>query len=133
MSDVLVIAATGLLALVDVAVWATDPRVDTGRLSVSLGILVPALGAVAIGAVSGRRRHLARGLATVATAGIALTFASVVIGTSLPPSFAVLFAVGLMTTGTLRCEPGRTAVMLAILAALAVAAEALRPQVGPAA
>lgn len=133
MSDVLVIAATGLLALVDVAVWATDPRVDTGRLSVSLGILVPALGAVAIGAVSGRRRHLARGLATVATAGIALTVASVVIGTSLPPSFAALFAVGLMTTGTLRREPGRTAVMLAILAALAVAAEALRPQVGPAA
>ena len=52
-----------------------------------------------------------------------------VVRTSLPPSFAALFVLALLTTGVLRRSPGRPAVLLTMFAALAVAAEALRPMV----
>lgn len=128
-SDLLLIGATVLLALVDLAVWATDPVVDAGRLAVSIAILVPCLGVVATVAVALRRRRLAEALVTLAGTGIALTLTSWAIDTSLPPSFAALFALALLTTAVLRYSSGRTAVLLTMLASLAVAAEALRPMV----
>ncbi len=131
-SDVLFVVVAGLLALVDVIVWLTDPVVDTGRLSVSLAVLVPCLGVVATIAVALRPKHLVGALVTVAGASMALTVVCVAIGTSLPPSLAALFALALLTTGVLRRQPGGLAVGLTAMAAVAVAAEALRPQVATA-
>lgn len=132
-SDVLLIVIAALFAVVDVAIWRTDRVVDTGRISTSVAFLVPMLGVLATVAVALRRRHLTSVLATVAAAGVMLTIASWVIGTSLPPSFGALFALALLTIGVLRSEPGGTAVVLATVAAIAVAAESLRPAVSAAA
>lgn len=131
-SDIAVVGTTCALTFVDGLVWATDPVVDTGRLSTSLAFLVPFLGALATVAVTLRRRHLRAALAVLAAASVALSVASWVIGTSLPPSLAALFALALLTTIALRREPGRTAVVLTAVAGLAVAAEALRPMVASA-
>jgi signal transduction histidine kinase len=131
-SDIAVVGTTCALTFVDGLVWATDPVVDTGRLSTSLAFLVPCLGALATVAVTLRRRHLRAALAVLAAASVALSVASWVIGTSLPPSLAALFALALLTTIALRREPGRTAVVLTAVAGLAVAAEALRPMVASA-
>jgi len=132
-SDVVLLGAAALLTLVDVAVWVTDPVVDTGQLSVSIAFLVPCLGALATVGLARRRQHLAWVLVTLAGSGMVLTIASWIIGSSLPPSFAALFALALLTSAALRYEPGRPAIALATLAALAVTAEALRPMVGTAA
>lgn len=132
-SDVLLVTATALLALVDLTVWLTDPVIANGRLPISLAILVPALGGLATVAVVRRPRHLASALVLLATASIALSVGTaVVVGASLPPSLAALFALALLTAGVLRHEPGRTAILLTVLAGSAVAAEALRPVVGTA-
>ena len=132
-SDLLLIGVTALLALADLAVWATDPVVDTGRLTNSIAFLVPCLGTLATVAVVLLRRHLTQALVTLAGISMVLTIASWTIGTSLPPSFAALFSLAVLTTAVLRRQPGGTAVMLATLASLAVAAEALRPMVTAAA
>ncbi len=128
-SDVLLIGAAVLLAVADLAVWRTDKVVDTGRIATSIAFLVPCLGAVATVAVALRRRRCVLALAMVAGAGIVLTAASWTIGTGLPPSFAALFALALLTTCVLRREPGGIAVLLASIGAIAVAAESVRPMV----
>lgn len=132
-SQALLVGAAALLALGDIAVWATDPVVDTGRISVSTAFLVPCLGALATVAIALRGQRLASMLVVVAAAGLTLTIASWIVGSSLPPSLAALFALALLTSGVLRHEPGRIAILLTALAALSVAAEALRPMVSSAA
>ncbi len=132
-SDVMLVVATALLALVDVTVWLTDGDVDTGRISTSLAFLVPVLGAVATVAVAVRRRHLTSGLTTVAALGMLVTAVAWAVGSGLPPSFAALFALGLLTIGVLRSEPDGLAMVLASVAAFAVASESLRPMVSAAA
>ena len=62
-----------------------------------------------------------------------LTISSWAVGSSLPPSFAALLALALLTTGVVRHEPNRAAVVLAAMAAVAVCAESLRPMVSTAA
>jgi len=128
-SDLILLGAAGALALVDVVIWATDPVVDTGRLTWSIAIVVPCLGALATIAVAIRRRRRTLVLTIIAGFAIVLTLASWTIGTSLPPSFAALFALGLLIIGVVRHAPGRTAVVLTTLATFAVSAEALRPRV----
>ncbi len=132
-SDAMLVVATALLALVDVTVWRTDGDVDTGRISTSLAFLVPVLGAIATVAVALRRRLLTFGLTTVAALGMLVTAMAWAIGSGLPPSFATLFALGILTTGVLRGEPDGVAMLLASVAAVAVAAESLRPMVSAAA
>ncbi len=132
-SDLLLVGVAALLTLVDIAIWVTDPVVDTGRLSVSIAFLVPILGALATVALALRRRHLGLALVTLAVASVALTVAGWTVGTGLPPSFAALFALALLTSSALRREPGGHAVVLATLAAIAVAAESVRPRVSTAA
>lgn len=131
-SDAILIGTAALLAVVDLVVWATDPVIDTGRLSVSIAVLVPCLGALATIALACRRRHLTGALTTLAGSSILLTFVSWIIGTSLPPSFAALFALAVMTSVAMRRESSSTAIALALLSALAVAAESLRPLVSAA-
>jgi signal transduction histidine kinase len=128
-SDVLLIVTTALLVLVDVTVWRTDGDVDTGRISTSVAFLVPVLGVLAMVAVALRRRHLTVGLVTVAASAMVVTAAAWMIGSGLPPSFAVLFALALLTIGVLRTETEGVAIALATLAAVAVAAESMRPMV----
>lgn len=128
-SDVVLIVVAALLTVVDLAVWITDPVIQNGRLSISLAFLVPTLGAVATIAVARRPRHLAAALLMLATASLVLTIGTSVVGASLPPSLAALFALALLTTGALRRAPGRKAVVLAAFAAVAIAAEAMRPMV----
>ena len=55
-----------------------------------------------------------------------------IIGTSLPPSFAAVFGLAMLASIALRRDSGGAAVLLAAVAAVAVAAEALRPMVGAA-
>ncbi len=131
--DLLLIGATALLAVVDLALWRGDSVVDTGRISTSIAFLVPCLGAIATVAVAVRRHRPALVVGLVAGLGIALTTATWIIGTGLPPSFAALFALALLTTQVLRSEPGGTAMLLTVLAAIAVAAESVRPMVSSAA
>lgn len=132
-SDLLLTGMAALLVLVDVAVWRTDRVVDTGRFATSLAFLVPSLGALAAAAFALRRRNLKVALTALAGTSIVLTFSSWVIGTSLPPSFATLFAVALLITGVLRHEPSGSAVLLTMISASAVAAESIRPMVSAAA
>jgi signal transduction histidine kinase len=132
-SDRLLIGITALLTLVDVAVWRTDRVVDLGRLSTSIAFLVPVLGALATVAVAVRRRCLALSLSWLTGASMVLTISSWAIGSGLPPSFAALLALALLTTAVLRHEPSRPAVVLTIVAAVAVGTESLRPMVGTAA
>ena len=75
-SDLLLIGVTALLALADLAVWATDPVVDTGRLTNSIAFLVPCLGTLATVAVVLLRRHLTQALVTLAGISMVLTIAS---------------------------------------------------------
>lgn len=131
-SDLLMIFVAVALTLVDFGVWATDPVVATGRLTFSIAFLVPCLGVLATGAIALRRRHLSLALLALAGAAMALTGVSWAIGTSIPPSFAVLFALALLTSVALRRAPGRAALLHASIAVLAVAAEALRPMVSTA-
>lgn len=131
-SDLLLVGCAAALVLVDVAIWATDPEVDTGRLSVSIALLVPCLGVLATVAIAVRPRRSAPALAMLAACSTILTMAVWVIGTSLPPSFAALLVLAVLATGVVRREREAVAVPLAALAAVAVAAEALRPRVGPA-
>ena len=132
-SDRLLIGITALLTLVDVAVWRTDRAVDLGRLSTSIAFLVPVLGALATVAVAFRRRRLALSLSWLTGASMVLTISSWAVGSSLPPSFSALLALALLTTGVVRHEPNRAAVVLAAIAAVAVCAESLRPMVSTAA
>ncbi|MGN6696214.1 MAG: sensor histidine kinase [Aquihabitans sp.] len=132
-SNASLVVVTAVLALADALIWATDPVIDTGRLSVSLAVLVPGIGLVAVVAVAYRLRRPVGALIALAGVSLALSTISFAVGTSLPPSFAALFALGLITATVLRAEPGRAAVALTILAGFAVAAEALRPQVSSAA
>jgi signal transduction histidine kinase len=128
-SDLVVIVVAGLLALVDVALWVTDPVVDAGRLPWSIAFLVPVLGVLATVAVALRRDRVTAALATLAGAGIVLTLGVWIVGTGLPPSFAALFALALLNAAVLRRAPGRTAVVLTVFGVVAVAAESLRPTV----
>lgn len=131
-ADVVLVVATAALFLIDVAVWATDPVVDEGRLSFSLAVLVPVVGAVAVVAVALRPRRLVLAVGLLATASVALTLIAWAIESSLPPSLAALFALGLLTVRALRQERGRTAVLVTAAAGLAVGAEAVRPLVASA-
>ena len=69
-SDLILIVIATSFALVDLAVWMTDPVVDTGRLSMSIALVVPCLGAVATVAVAVRRRHLRPALVALAVASV---------------------------------------------------------------
>jgi signal transduction histidine kinase len=131
-SDVLLCVVAALFAAVDVMIWATRPTVEKGRVSVSVALLVPCLGALSILAVAVRRRYPTGALRVLATTSLVFTGAVWAIGTRLPPSFAALFALALLTAGVLRHQPGQGAIVLASLAAMAVAAEALRPTVSAA-
>ncbi len=132
-SNLLLIAVAVLLVVADLVVSLTDPVVDTGRLSVSIAILVPCLGALATVVLALRRRHLGAAVVTLACAGMLLTVLSWIIGTSLPPSFAALFVLALLTCVVLRYKPSGSAILLTTFAAVAVASEALRPMVSAAA
>jgi signal transduction histidine kinase len=132
-SDLLLVGLTALFAAADVAIWADHPAVDTGRVSVSIAALVPCVGVVATIAVAMRRRAHSSALAAVAALGIALTIATWIIGTSLPPSFAALVALALLSVRVLRHERTGNAMTLTGTAALSVAAEATRPFVAEAA
>jgi len=127
-SDLVLVGVTALLAVVDLALWGSGRAVDTGRLPMSIAVLIPGLGALAAVAVAVRRRYAVAALVTLAGASIALTLVSWAVGTSLVPSFAALFALAVLATGVLRFSPGGMAALLALLAAVAVAAEALRPR-----
>jgi len=132
-SDLVVVATCAALTAVDLLIWATDPEVVHGRLPFSLGILVPGLGVLATFVVAWRSASAVAATVVLAVAGIALTVATVAAGSGLPPSFAALFALSVLTARSLRREPGGTAVALAALAGVAVASEALRPLVASAA
>ncbi len=129
-SVVLFVVATALLNAVDVVIWTTDPVVDDGRSTISLGFLVPLLGVLAVVAVALRPRHEVPALTALATASLLLTIAGAALGASLPPSFAALFALTVLTAGVLRRAPGGIALSLTAFAAVGVAAEAVRPLVG---
>ena len=131
-SSVGLVAVTASLAAADVVVWATDRVVDDGRSPVPLGFLPPLLGVLATIAVAARPRHEVGALTALATASVALTVAGALLGASLPPSLAALFALAVLTAGVLRRAPGSVAAPLTGLAAVAVAAEAVRPFVGSA-
>lgn len=131
-TDLLLVSCTLAFALVDFAVWVNDPVVDTGRLAVSIAVMVPGIGAAAVVAVVLRRRFATTAMTVLACASIAFTSASLAIGSSMPPSFAALFALGILTVVVVRREPSGPAVRLAGLAGLAVAAEASRPMVAAA-
>lgn len=128
-SDLIVLAMSSVLAAADLLIWITDPGVTHGRLPFSLGILVPCLGAVATLIVSRRSTSAVVATSTLSGAGVALTAATAAAGSSLPPSFAALFALSVLTTRSLRREPGSTAIVLAGVAGVGVAAEATRPLV----
>jgi signal transduction histidine kinase len=128
-SDVALVAITALLATADAAVWATDRVSDAGRLPVSLAVLVPCLGAVAVAAVAMRPRRSVAALAVLSVASLLVTASCVATSASVPPSFAALFAVGVLTMVVLRREAGRRALLLVGLAGGAVVAESVRPQV----
>ena len=132
-SNLMLIAVAVLLTVADLVVWATDPVVDTDRLSVSVAVLVPCLGALATVVLARRRRHLKLAVVTLACSGMVLTILSWIIGESLPPSFAALFVLALLTSAVLRSEPSGSAILLTTLAGVAVASEALRPMVSAAA
>ena len=132
-SDLLLTGVAALLVFADLAVWRTDHVLDTGRLTTSIAFLVPSLGALATIVVALQRRHRVLALKTLIGVSVAFTIASWIIGTSLPPSFAALFALAVLTTRALRHEPAGVAVCLTALAAMAVAAESLRPLVRAAA
>lgn len=132
-SDLVTVVFAVALLLADVTIWATDPEVDKGRLSVSLGVLVPCLGVLAVGSMVLRHRFGARSLLVLAAVGITFTIAVWVIGSGLPPSLAALFALASLTAFVLRHEPGRDAVLLSWAAAAAVVAESVRPFVSAAA
>lgn len=132
-SDLLLVGATAILTIVDLAVLLTDQVVDAGRMPMSVAFAVPCLGVMATIAIAVRRRHLARALVALAGISLLVTILSWTVGASHAPSFAALFALALLTTAVLRREPGRAAVLLTGLAALAVAGEALRPLVSAAA
>jgi signal transduction histidine kinase len=132
-SDVLLCVVGALLAAIDATIWATRPTVERGRLPFSVALFVPCFGVLSILAVAGRRRYPTGALRVLASMSLVFTGAVWVIGTRLPPSFAALFALALLTAGALRHQPGQRAVVLASLAAGAVAAEALRPTVSAAA
>ncbi len=122
-----------VLAVADAVIWATDPVIDTGRLSVSLAVLVPTVGVIAVTVVAWRLRGPVLALEVLIAASLALTAVSFALGTSLAPSLAAVFALGLLTATVLHHESGRQAMTLTAAAALAVAGEALRPQVAAAA
>ncbi|MFN7148689.1 MAG: sensor histidine kinase [Microthrixaceae bacterium] len=132
-ADLILIAAAVLLMVADLVVWVTDPVVETGRLSVSVAVLVPCLGALAAVVLALRRRHLALAVVTLACSSMVLTILSWIIGESLPPSFAALFVLAVLTSVVLRREPSGSAILLTMLAGVAVASEALRPMVSAAA
>ncbi|MBI4932752.1 MAG: two-component sensor histidine kinase [Actinobacteria bacterium] len=129
MSDLGLIGIAAALAIVDFMVWATDPVIDSGRLPWSIALAVPCVGTLAVIAVAVRQRHLMLALTSLAGTSVVLTLACWAIASSLPPSFAAMFAFALLTTTALRVASAGSAVLLASLAALAVAAEALRPMV----
>lgn len=131
-TDLVLVVVTVVLLLADAVVWATDPVVDEGRLSFSLAVLVPVVGAVAVVAVALRTRRLAAAVGLLVAVGVSLTVAAWAIDSSLPPSLAALFALALLAVRALRHERGRTAVLLTAVTALGVAAEAIRPQVAAA-
>ncbi len=132
-SDVLLCVVAALLAAVDMTIWATRPTVERGRVSFSVALLVPCLGALSILAVAVRRRYPTGALRLLAATSLLFTGAVWAIGTGLPPSFAALFTFALLTVGVLRNQRGQSAIVLASLTAAAVAAEALRPAVSAAA
>ncbi len=104
-SDLTMVGVAAMLSLADLAVWLTDPEVDKGRLTFSIALLVPCLGALCTAAVGLQRRHLAVAVTTIAAVSMALTLATSIIETSLPPSFAALFALAVLTTTVLRRAP----------------------------
>ena len=132
-SDLMLISSAALLTVVDIVVWINDPVLDTGRLRVSIAFFVPCLGVLATIALMLRRRHPTAALVVLGCSSVTLTLSSWTIGAGLPPSFAALLGLGLLTAAALRHEPGGSAIKLAALAALAVVAEALRPMVSEAA
>lgn len=133
LSDVVLVCCSALLVLVDLAVWRNVPVIDSARPESPIAFLVPCLGFLATLTVALRHRRLGLALIALCVASLSLTIASVVTGIGLPPSFAALGALALMTTVVLRHEPGGSAILLTALAACAVSAEALRPMVSGAA
>jgi signal transduction histidine kinase len=128
-SDLVLIGAGAVLALVDAGLWATNTVVRAGRLPWSIAFLVPVLGAFAAAAVAFRGRRLPVAIAATAGVGVVLTVSVWIVGAGLPPSFAALFALAVLNANALRRAPGRTAVVLTVVAACGVAAESLRPAV----
>jgi signal transduction histidine kinase len=132
-SNVVVVAVAALLAVLDVALWLTDPVVNTGRISISIAFLVPCLGVLATAAVATRRRHVSVALIVLSVSSVLLTIICAAIGTGLPPSFAALFTLAVLSVGVLRYLPSDTATLLSAAAVVAVATESLRPMVSAAA
>jgi signal transduction histidine kinase len=90
----------------------------------SLGTV--ALAVVAVIAVALRRTQLVGATVALCGASIGLTTLAYMVATPLTPSFAALFGIALLVARAVRIEPAGTAIALAALGGVAVAAETIR-------
>lgn len=130
--DVLLVGATVLLTLVDMAVvvlWGVSTVSRWGPLPVPVAMMVPGLGVVATIAVALRRTHLVTGVLVLSGTSLMVTVVGWPDPNAAPPSLAALFALALLGARVVRVEPAATAMCVAMVAALGVAAEAVRPGV----
>lgn len=129
--DLLLVLCCAGFSLLDLAILLTSGRSETW-----LGVGFGALGAVALGGVSlvaVAAVALRRQLGLIALVGMSVlslcaTTASLLLGVSLPPSFAVLFALAVLVARALHVEPELPAAGATLLALLAVLGEPARLQ-----
>lgn len=114
-------ACVSVLALVDCAAVML-----AGSAPAFPAVLVPVVAVGAVVAVVIRRERCAA--ATVALAGSSITLAvtAAVVGTSVMPSLAALFAFAVLTVGALQDEDAVTALVVTIAAGVGVLAEPAR-------
>jgi signal transduction histidine kinase len=93
-------------------------------------MMVPGLGVVAAIAVAVRRTHLLAAILVLSGTCMAVTVVAWTDPSAAPPSLAALFALALLAARVARIEAAATALCVVMVAALGVAAEAVRPGVG---
>ena len=126
-SDGAFVLFTMLLAGFDLMV--TLSRVASGsRIDRTMEIAVLGVSAVSVAAVVLRRRHCVLAAVAVSGATLAVTAVALVASVSLPPSFAALFALALLSAHALHVEPGGAAVAVTGLSAIAILGEPARMQ-----
>lgn len=131
--DGLLVAVCAGLALLDLLVLLASGRSQTwlytGVVGAATGaVAVGALSVAAVAAVALRRRMTLGCLVALASASLAVTACALVLSVSLPPSFAVLFALAVLVTRAVHTEPELPAAGATALALLAVLGEAARVQ-----